>query len=166
MYERRQRDQKSFYCPNGHGQSYCESTEQKLRAQLAQDAKTRERLETEIRHANEEVARQRMYAAMSKRSASAMRGEVTKIKNRAAAGVCPCCHRTISQMARHMATKHPDFVASEEPIVKPKVESAVAPIDDPIIKMLSEGLKYGEIAAKVNKSYMQVYYHVKKVKAP
>lgn len=30
-------------------------------------------------------------------------------KKRASAGVCPCCNRTVSQMARHMQAKHPDY---------------------------------------------------------
>jgi hypothetical protein len=34
-----------------------------------------------------------------------------RLKKRVAAGVCPCCHRTVSQMARHMKTKHPDYAA-------------------------------------------------------
>lgn len=34
-----------------------------------------------------------------------------RLRKRIAAGVCPCCHRTVSQMARHMKTKHPDFTA-------------------------------------------------------
>jgi hypothetical protein len=25
--------------------------------------------------------------------------------------VCPCCQRTVSQMARHIKTKHPEYVA-------------------------------------------------------
>lgn len=32
-----------------------------------------------------------------------------RLRKRIAAGVCPCCHRTVSQMARHMKTKHPEF---------------------------------------------------------
>lgn len=28
-----------------------------------------------------------------------------------AAGVCPCCNRTFQQLARHMASKHPNVVA-------------------------------------------------------
>lgn len=44
----------------------------------------------------------------------AARGQVTRLKNRAAAGVCPCCNRTFHQLVRHMAAKHPDFAA--EPV--------------------------------------------------
>lgn len=35
--------------------------------------------------------------------------ESAKLKKRASAGICPCCNRTVSQMARHMKSKHPEF---------------------------------------------------------
>lgn len=37
------------------------------------------------------------------------RGVVTKTKNRIGKGVCPCCNRTFVELARHIATKHPDY---------------------------------------------------------
>lgn len=40
------------------------------------------------------------------------RKKSVRIHKRAAAGVCPCCKRTVAQMARHMKTKHPHFVAT------------------------------------------------------
>lgn len=50
------------------------------------------------------------------RSHSTTRGHLTRerkkkeqLETRAANGVCPCCHRTFKQLARHMKTKHPDF---------------------------------------------------------
>jgi hypothetical protein len=33
----------------------------------------------------------------------------TKIKNRVAKGVCPCCNRTFQNLADHMKSKHPDY---------------------------------------------------------
>lgn len=35
--------------------------------------------------------------------------EAERLATRANHGVCPCCKRTFSQLARHMKTKHPDF---------------------------------------------------------
>jgi hypothetical protein len=52
------------------------------------------------------------YSQMQKaaeHSARAYKGQATRLRNRAKAGVCPCCKRTVSQLARHMASKHPDF---------------------------------------------------------
>jgi hypothetical protein len=34
-----------------------------------------------------------------------------RLRRRVANGVCPCCHRTFHQLARHMRTKHPEYVA-------------------------------------------------------
>ena len=40
---------------------------------------------------------------------SATKGQVTKLRKRASAGVCPCCNRSFQNLRRHMKTKHPDF---------------------------------------------------------
>tara|TARA_Y100000310_G_scaffold338946_1_gene430083 strand:- start:1163 stop:1354 length:192 start_codon:yes stop_codon:yes gene_type:complete len=45
----------------------------------------------------------------AEKTASTYKGQVTKLKNRAKAGVCPCCNRTFQNLSRHMETKHPDF---------------------------------------------------------
>lgn len=37
----------------------------------------------------------------------------TRLKNRAANGVCPCCKRTFKQLAAHMKTKHPTWNTSK-----------------------------------------------------
>lgn len=110
---RRRNDHRSFYCPHGHSLSYgAESESERLKREL-QEAKDRHH-----RDLNSEINRRiraeddAMDLANSNR---ALKGVVTKTKKRAAAGVCPCCHRTISQMARHMKTKHPGYEASESP---------------------------------------------------
>lgn len=91
---------KRFYCPNGHGQSYtAENTEEELRR------------ERDI--ARQQLARSEEEAALARRDAEKAHREVRKLKKRASAGTCPCCQRTVSQMARHMKTKHPEFVAEE-----------------------------------------------------
>ena len=87
----------NFYCPAGHSQHYTgETAEQRLTKQLAaargNERHARERLETEERRAR------------------AFKGQVTKIKRRVAAGVCPCCNRTFQDLARHMQGQHPDFI--------------------------------------------------------
>jgi hypothetical protein len=85
----------TFYCPAGHPQVYRKSELVKLREQIAM-------LEGRARHLDD----QRQAA---ERSAAAFKGEVTKLRSRVANGVCPCCHRTFVNVARHMQTKHPDF---------------------------------------------------------
>jgi len=46
-----------------------------------------------------------------RRSKSAIRGQLTRVRRRVAHGVCPCCKRTVRQLAAHMKSKHPDFAA-------------------------------------------------------
>jgi hypothetical protein len=84
-----------FYCPNGHSLVFKKSEAQKLREQLEAEQRR------VIRISNERDA--------EKRYASAMKGQVTKLKKRAAAGLCPCCNRSFVQLERHMKSKHPDF---------------------------------------------------------
>jgi hypothetical protein len=91
----RQRDGATFWCPAGHTMSYGESTEHRLRRQLA-SASAQATHERDQRHAAE-------------RSARAYKGAATRIRNRVANGVCPCCNRTFADLARHMTGQHPDF---------------------------------------------------------
>ena len=96
----------TFYCPHGHGQVFRagETEADKLRRARDNLKQQQARYEDWLRDANE--ARK-----SAERQAAAAKGQVTRLKNRASAGVCPCCNRTITQLARHMKTKHPDFVA-------------------------------------------------------
>lgn len=48
-----------------------------------------------------------------KRSLVAHKGHTTRLKNRIAAGVCPCCQRTFQNLARHMKCKHPKYTLNE-----------------------------------------------------
>lgn len=99
-----QRNGEGFYCLNGHLQSYSPgpSEAQKLRQENA-------RLADQARLAQESADYQRSRREAAERSASAYKGQVTKIKKRVGRGVCPCCNRTFADLARHMAGKHPDF---------------------------------------------------------
>ena len=69
------------------------------RDQAKRDAKWQEeRKQKALAEAEHQAARARGY-----------KGALTKAKKRSAAGVCPCCHRTFKQLARHMKAKHPDY---------------------------------------------------------
>lgn len=94
-------DGSCFYCPSGHPQHYTETTEQKLRKQVA----------AAEQKWSDEVDRNRRLD----RQLIASRGQVTKIKNRVANGICPCCNRTFVNLQRHMGTKHPDYKDQELP---------------------------------------------------
>jgi hypothetical protein len=103
---RRQEDGRTWYCPNGHPRVYRESENDRLKRELAE---AHERAERNRRAAE----RARTQRGMAERSAAAYKGQATKLRKRAAAGVCPCCHRTFQQLARHMQNKHPKFVAEQ-----------------------------------------------------
>lgn len=90
-------DGKTLYCPLGHAVVVKVSDVAALRKDL------------ERAKARETAVRDQLVA--STRSNAALRGEATKARKRAAAGVCPCCHRSFVQMARHIASKHPGFVS-------------------------------------------------------
>lgn len=93
-----------WHCPNGHSQGWVEGEKEReekdLRRQLTREAQRREHLETELAHTQRQV--------------SAQKGAVTRLKNRAQHGVCPCCNRTFKQLAAHMANKHPDYAKGED----------------------------------------------------
>lgn len=84
-----------FWCPNGHCLTYGESAASKLRRE-------RNRLKQQLAEKDDAIAH-------LERSRAATQGQVTKLKKRAKAGVCPCCNRTFQNLARHMQNKHPDF---------------------------------------------------------
>lgn len=92
----------SFYCPNGHSMSYREGDVERLKRELNA---ARQREET-IRKQTETALFERDVARAAVTSAEKTQ---RRLRKRIAAGVCPCCHRTVSQMARHMKTKHPEF---------------------------------------------------------
>lgn len=89
------RDKTEFFCPNGHGQSYFESEAERLRKQLEEATRTAEW--------------QKSRAESLDKQLTDSRKKEQRLKKRIAAGVCPCCHRTVKQLAAHMKTKHPDY---------------------------------------------------------
>ena len=106
----------TFYCPRGHGQHYNRgpSEADKLRQErdrLKQDAARKDEVIAYERRCRE-LADQR--AERSKRQTAAAKGQVTRLKNRASAGVCPCCNRQFQNLKRHMDSQHPDFASEAQ----------------------------------------------------
>jgi hypothetical protein len=46
---------------------------------------------------------------VQKRSLDKERQATKRLKQRVAAGVCPCCNRTFTNLAEHMAGQHAEF---------------------------------------------------------
>lgn len=92
LYAEAQRRHTSIYCPVGHTFVYSNTETDRLKAEV-------ERLQNTVARKDSEVA-----SAIA--SARAARGNVTKLKNRIANGVCPHCTRHFANLQRHIATKH------------------------------------------------------------
>ena len=93
----RREDKADFWCPNGHQQAFTESTADKLRRE-------RDRLQQQMARVEEEASLARLRAEKAERATK-------RLKKRTAAGTCPCCQRTFSNMAEHMKHQHPEFVS-------------------------------------------------------
>lgn len=96
----------TFYCPNGHNQHYTESNVQKLEKQLAQERKFKE-------WAQQDARNQAESRRLTERRLKAQRGVATRLRNRIAAGACPCCRQKFPDLKAHMAEKHPDYATKE-----------------------------------------------------
>ena len=94
-----------FYCPHGHPQHYVrgESELEKIRRERDQFKQQIAERDDALREAHDKTSR----------IVAAARGEITKMKKRAHAGMCPCCNRSFANMARHMKQKHPAFDPSK-----------------------------------------------------
>jgi|ERR1700677_2767220 len=95
--QNRRKDHKSFWCPNGHQQSYQGETEaERLKRELEKERRAQVPMRESLMAAQK--AQERAEKALSRH------------KKRSAAGVCPCCNRTVKQLAEHMQSKHSDFM--------------------------------------------------------
>lgn len=109
--DRRVDDHESFYCPNGHSMSYGHENKAEKEARLQREradrlAKTVERREADLRFEQNRLIDER-------KSHAATKGKLTKTRNRAAHALCPVegCHRSFANVARHVASQHPEFSA-------------------------------------------------------
>lgn len=98
---------REWFCPQGHRNYYGQTEVDRLRKELESE-KTRATNWRESCYRRDELLEQ------AKREHAATKGKLTKVKKRAAAGVCPCCNRTFEQLARHMKQQHPDYAVSAD----------------------------------------------------
>jgi hypothetical protein len=104
----RRKDGQTFFCPNGHSLGYGPSEADKLRKQLKQVELAKQAAEVGARQAAADREALR-------RSNRALKGVVTRIKNAAARGVCPCCGEYFPDLHSHMQQQHPDYEKQVEP---------------------------------------------------
>ena len=106
-FERQRRaDGAKFFCLNGHPLSWRETENDKIRRE-------RDRLKQQLARRDELLETVNAARVMAERQSRARKGVITKMTKRAKAGVCMCCNRTFSELAKHMASEHPDFKAEE-----------------------------------------------------
>ena len=88
-------DHRSFFCPNGHAQSFTGPSEAT-------------RLKQELQWERDTTASLRGRLDQAEGSLRATKGHVTRLRNRAAAGECPFgCNRRFPGLSEHIAKKHP-----------------------------------------------------------
>lgn len=90
-------------CPLGHTWGY---TGKSVERQLKEEQDRSARLAADRDQAE-------AHARAMKGVATRRKNELDRVNKRVAAGVCPCCHRTFKQLARHMKAKHPGFPERE-----------------------------------------------------
>lgn len=90
----------TFYCPNGHANTYADTEIDRLRREVTR--KTAEANGLRERYFTEQREHEKTQKALK------------RIRKRTANGVCPCCHRSFKQLASHMKVKHPDFIEQEK----------------------------------------------------
>lgn len=91
-----------LYCPLGHKFYFHES-------ELDRERKRREQAEQRAQRADQRRQAERDLREHTEAKLRAQKGATTRARKRAAAGVCPCCHRSFENVRRHMTEKHPGF---------------------------------------------------------
>jgi hypothetical protein len=99
----RNEDGKSFFCPNGHSQYYTKSIATKLKE-----------ANSALKNAKEDAKWWQEEAEAKAKALSSTKGQLTKVKNRIAKGVCPCCNRQFLDLNRHMDNQHPEYIKKEK----------------------------------------------------
>ncbi|GAA3730349.1 hypothetical protein GCM10022239_03680 [Leifsonia bigeumensis] len=101
----RRRDHKTWYCPNGHAQHYPSESDIERAERRRKEA---------LRHANDgwaawSASQDQLRA--SERSKAALKGHLTRARNKVAAGNCPApgCGQHFANVREHMKFKHPEF---------------------------------------------------------
>jgi hypothetical protein len=102
MHRERLEQGGDVYCPNGHVWVFTTPEVARLKNKLEAAEQSRDAAWASLTH----EADQRQAA---ERSAAAYKGQARHLRNRIGNGVCPCCHRSFANVARHMAGQHPGF---------------------------------------------------------
>jgi len=94
----------SWYCPKGHSVTFAKSELDRAREEAQQVRKDADL-------AWERFRAERAAHDVERRSHAATKGHLTRMRNRLAAGMCPWCKRSITQLREHVGEKHPEHAA-------------------------------------------------------
>ena len=104
LKDRRAEGGGTIYCPNGHTWHFTELevTKQRKRAEQAESALKFTRVSRDA---------WRDQAGAAERSKAALRGHLTRMRNRVANGVCPVqgCRRNFANVKAHVISQHPTW---------------------------------------------------------
>lgn len=100
----------TIVCPFGHKWHYTPRKEMDANEQTRRE---RDRLKQALAYKDDLIRDKQEQLDAANRRTAAQKGKVTRIKNRVAAGVCPCCNRTFANLHNHMSKQHPDFKKDE-----------------------------------------------------
>lgn len=104
LYNERRKSGGFNFCPNGHQWGWT-----KEKSEDEQIRRERDRLKQQIAEKDDAIKRERENRQSTERQLVAQKAATTRLRNRTAAGVCPCCNRTFLVLQRHMDSKHPEF---------------------------------------------------------
>jgi hypothetical protein len=104
MYLNRVKDGRLFYCPNGHNIGYTDTENKILKRQLA--------------YAEGRAVHLADQLESEKRSKAALKGHMTRMRNRITNGVCPWCNRSFLNVRNHVHHMHPEHVEKMEEVTQ------------------------------------------------
>lgn len=98
-------DGREFYCPAGHKQWFTrrKDAEEQLRQERDRARRDRDNARGRARHLEDQYAAER-------RSKAAIKGHLTRLRNRIAQGVCPECDVQFEDVRAHIEAQHPHFM--------------------------------------------------------
>lgn len=109
MYRDRLDNGGDWWCPNGHKLHFVTTTVDKLKRDLESARRSRD-------WANTALTAARDQAAAAERRRRAVKGHLTRMRNRIAAGVCPVagCRRHFDNVQAHLQGQHQDWLADHD----------------------------------------------------
>lgn len=107
--------QDSFFCPNGHSQSYTKSTETILREKIERIEREKQ---NEVNYLKNQIYQKEEKIISQKKENIVLKSKHTKLKNRVVNGVCPCCNRSFKGLHEHIKKQHPEFLNT---LTEPKI---------------------------------------------